>query len=217
METPAYVETPARTPRPRKLLPVRPQALVALLLALGATPAVAADASWRVVKGEVRVVCPMTVGGSFEAKADAIRGTVTLAPSATVFGGDLSVDLATLDTGIGLRNDHLRKTYLEIGRGAGFDRAVLSEIRLGEGDPRAVRGKARFTGTFLLHGAKKAVAGQATVREEGRAFRVEASFPLKVTDFGIEKPQYLGVGVTEQVSVNVTLVAEPTEGGGAGR
>ncbi|HXK11102.1 MAG TPA: YceI family protein [Vicinamibacteria bacterium] len=184
-----------------------------LTLALAAPRSHAADAAWKVVSGEVRVVCPMTVGGSFEAKTGAIRGTVTLAPSAAVFGGEIAVDLGTLDTGIGLRDEHLQKTYLQVSRGAGYDHAVLSEIRLGDGgDPRSVQGKTRFAGTFLLHGTKATIGGPATVRQEGKTVRVEASFPVSVSAFGIEKPQYLGVGVKDQVNVSVSLVAQPSEG-----
>jgi len=185
--------------------------LVALLVALPAARALGADSSWRVVRGDVRVVCPMTVGGSFEAKTGAIRGTVTLGAPGAALGGDLSVDLATLDTGIDLRNEHLRSKYLEVGRGLGFDRAVLSEIRLGAADPRGFEGKTTFTGTFLLHGATKPIAGQAAIRREGRAVRVEASFSVTVPDFGIEKPRYLGVGVRDQVTVTVSLLAEPAD------
>jgi polyisoprenoid-binding protein YceI len=204
--------------RPRASSAWRSRALVALVFALAAPRGHAADAaSWSVVRGDVRVVCPLTVGGSFEAKTDAIRGTVTLAASATVFGGDLSVDLGTLDTGISLRNDHLRNKYLEVGRGPGFDRAVLSEIHLGDGDPRGVQGKTHFSGTFLLHGTKRPIAGPATVRQEGKGVRVEASFPVTVSEFGIEKPQYLGVGVKDQVSVTVTFVAQPSAGSEATR
>jgi len=96
-------------------------------------------------------------------------------------------------------------------RGPGYDRAVLSEIRLGDGDPRGVQGKSRFTGTFLLHGTKAIVSGPATVRREGKTVRVEASFPVTVSALGIEKPQYLGVGVKDQVNVTVSLVAQPSE------
>lgn len=184
-----------------------------LALALLAPLGHAADASaWSVVRGDVRVVCPLTVGGSFEAKTDAIQGTLTLAPSAVVFGGDLSVALATLDTGIDLRNEHLRRTYLQVDRGPGFDQAVLSAISLGGVDPRGVQGKTRFTGTLLLHGTSRPVAGEATVRRDGNAVRVEASFPVSVSEFGIEKPRYLGVGVTDQVTVKVSLLARPSDG-----
>jgi polyisoprenoid-binding protein YceI len=183
-----------------------------VLVALGwamATPSFAAGSSWRVVSGEVRVECPMTVGGAFEAWTNAIEGTVTLAPSAVVFAGELSVDLRTLDTGIGLRDEHLKGRYLEVGRGPEFERAVLSEIRLGEGDPLAVQGKARFTGTFRLHGTQRPIAGVAAVRRQEGAVRVEASFPVTVTEFGIARPEYLGVGVKDQVNVKVLLVARP--------
>jgi YceI-like domain len=160
----------------------------------------------------VRVLCPLTIGGSFEARTEAIQGTVTLGASAVVFGGDLSVDLDTLDTGIGLRNEHLRRRYLEVERGPGFDHAILSGISLGEGDPRGLQGKAHFTGTLLVHGTKRPVAGQATVHREGSTIRVVASFPVTVSEFGIEKPRYLGVGVKDQVNVTVSLVAQPSEG-----
>jgi polyisoprenoid-binding protein YceI len=191
--------------------------LLALLAAFSATGALGAGTSWRVVRGDVRVVCPMTVGGSFEANTGAIQGTVSLGEPRTALGGDLSVDLATLDTGIGLRNEHLRNMYLEVGRGQGFNRAVLSAIRLGVADPRGFEGKTTFAGTFLLHGTTKPVAGQATVRREGRDVRVEASFPVTVSAFGINKPQYLGVGVRDQVTVTVSLLAEPADAPEAGR
>jgi hypothetical protein len=78
----------------------------------GAT--IAAATPWRVEQADVRVVCPMTVGGSFAAKTSALSGSVT--PNANhspAFDGSLAVDLRTLDTGIGLRNEHLRERYLE--------------------------------------------------------------------------------------------------------
>jgi polyisoprenoid-binding protein YceI len=190
-------------------------ALAALLVAFPVHRALGAESAWRVARGDVRVVCPMTVGGSFEAKTGAIQGTVTPGAAGAPLGGEISVDLATLDTGIGLRNEHLKSKYLEVGKGQGFDHAVLSEIRLGGVDPTGFQGKTAFTGSFLLHGTTKPVSGQATIRRDGPNVRVEASFPVTVADFGIEKPQYLGVGVRDQVTVNVSLVAEPAASPGA--
>jgi hypothetical protein len=188
--------------------------LAASLLVLAAGWSQAGESpSWRVVRGDVRVTCPMTVGGSFEAKTTALTGTLALAAtSPATFSGELSVDLVTLDTGIGLRNEHLREHYLQVGQGDAFKRAVLSEISLGNVDPASFQGKTRFTGIFLLHGTKKAIAGQATVRREGPRVRVDATFPVLISDYSIPKPQYLGVGVTNEVSVAVTIVAEPAAG-----
>ncbi len=190
----------------------------ALALGLLATAGLAAaatleaqdvGASWQVAHGDVRVVCPMTVGGSFEAKTSALSGTLTLtAPRPAAFSGALAVDLRSLDSGIGLRNEHLRDSYLEVGKGGGYEQAVLTDIRL-DGDAASVQGKTGFSGRLQLHGTTRDVKGQAEVRREGGSVRVEASFPVTISDYGIPKPQYLGVGVRNEVQVKVSLVATP--------
>ena len=165
---------------------------------------------WRVEGGEVKVVCPLTVGGSFEARTVSLAGTLSLTTAhPPVFTGELLVDVRTLDTGIDLRSDHMRTEYLEVGRGAGFDTAVLSEIGLGDVDAGTFQGHTVFTGTLQLHGAKKAIRGGATIRREEGGVRVEATFPLKLADFGIPSPQYLGVGVKSEVQVKVLLTGTP--------
>lgn len=193
--------------------------LAAALLGLALPAALgAAEPSWRVAHGEVRVHCPLTVGGSFDAKTTALSGELTLASSAPVtLGGELAVELGSLDTGIGLRNEHMRDKYLEVGRGPGFDHAVVSGVSLGNVDPATFQGRTAFTGTLLLHGTKRPVSGQATIRRDGRSIHVEASFPVTVTDHGIPKPQYLGVGVRNEVNVMVSFVAEPSAGAGSGQ
>jgi hypothetical protein len=174
-------------------------------------------ASWSVVQADVRVLCPMTVGGSFEAKTRSLRGTVALARSRPpVFTGALIVDLRTLETGIGLRDDHLRDKYLEVDRGEGFESAVLSDIQLGEVDAHSFQGRTGFKGTLLLHGTKQAITGQADIHRQGAAVRMEVSFPVTLAAYGIPKPQYVGVGVKDQVVVNVSLVAAPVLAPAAG-
>jgi hypothetical protein len=133
-----------------------------------------------------------------------------------VLSGDLSVDLRTLDTGIGLRNEHLRNEYLEVGRGEGFERAVLSEIRLGDVDPDTFSGRTGFTASFLLHGARRTVSGRAEIHRDGSSVRVEAAFPVTLADYGIAKPRYLGVGVKDEVEVKVSLLAVPATGPAGG-
>jgi polyisoprenoid-binding protein YceI len=187
-----------------------------LLVLAGAAAAVlagrllAADSpsSWRITRGEVRVVCPLTVGGSFEARTTSISGSLgSGAGGAASLAGEVAVDLKTLDTGIGLRNDHMRNAYLEVGKGQGFDTAVLSDIRLGDAAVESVQGRTRFTGTLLLHGTKKAIAGQADIRREAASARADATFPIVLADFGIAPPRYLGVGVKNEVQVKVSLAA----------
>jgi polyisoprenoid-binding protein YceI len=195
----------------------RKQARVALALAtiaaaLHSTAGRAADApsSYRVLRGEVRVVCPLTVGGLFEAKTEAVSGTIGLgAASPGALRGELQVDLSTLDTGIALRNTHLRDKYLEVGRGAEYASAVLSGVHLGKVEGSSFQGSTPFRGTLLLHGTRRPVAGQADIRLEAGQVRVAASFPVRIDAYGIAPPRYLGVGVKNEVQVKVSLVAAP--------
>jgi polyisoprenoid-binding protein YceI len=177
--------------------------LVSLVLA---STMVATGNTWRVAQGDVRVICLMTIGGSFEAKTTALSGSVTASASGSrALDGTLAVDLRTLDTGIGLRNEHLRENYLEVGKGPGFDTATLSEIDLNGFNPDAPEGKRSFTGLLSLHGVTKSVTGAADVRQAGAGLRVKASFPVDLSAYSIRKPRYLGIGVKDIVQVEVAF------------
>jgi polyisoprenoid-binding protein YceI len=178
---------------------------IPLVLSLvGAT--VAAAPTWRVGPGDVRVICPMTIGGTFDARTTALSGAVTARGSgSTALDGSLAVDLRTLDTGINLRNEHLRENYLEVAKGSGFDTATLSEIDLKGVDPDAPEGKGSFTGLLRLHGVTKTVTGTIDVRLAGTDVHVKASFPVTLADYSIRKPRYLGVGVKDAVTVEVAF------------
>lgn len=166
--------------------------------------------SWQITRGDVRVLCPLTVGGSFEARTTSLTATLALTtPRPVALAGEVAVDLRTLDTGISMRNGHMRDNYLEIGKGAGFDAAVLSDIRLPDGDAATLSGRTRFSGTLLLHGTKRAIAGDADVRRDGSSVRVDAAFAVRLEDYAIAPPRYLGVGVKDEVMVKVSLTAAP--------
>jgi len=179
---------------------------ILLVLSLSAALVSAAGASWRIGESEVSVKCPMTVGGSFDARTTSVSGTLaenTARPSA--LEGSVAVDLRTLDTGIALRNDHLREKYLEVDKGAGYAQAVLSDVVLQGLNADAPAGKGSFTGSLMLHGVKKTVSGPVEIRQAGTGWRVRASFPVNLPDYNIDKPRYLGVGVKDTVQVSVTV------------
>jgi polyisoprenoid-binding protein YceI len=187
-------------------------AAVALLPTLAVAAPAAQTAAWRVDGGDVVVVCPLTIGGSFEAKTGAISGTLSASVAdPTALDGRLQVDLATLDTGIGLRNTHLRERYLEVQRGDGFSHAVLSNIAL-EAPATSASGRTGFTATFAVHGVARPVAGSAVLTRGTDGVRVDASFAVRLPDHDIPKPRYLGVGVQDEVQVKVRFTA--TDPGG---
>src|SRR5262245_25293105 len=98
--------------------PFMKKRLVALascgLAVLLSTSRVAAEgASWRVTTGDVRIVVPLLPGGAFDATSHALDGTLTVERvNPAILGGEIALDLRTVDTGINLRNQHLREKYL---------------------------------------------------------------------------------------------------------
>jgi polyisoprenoid-binding protein YceI len=187
--------------------------IAALLVLLGGGARAADVPAWRIARGDVRVYCPMTVGGGFEAETRALTGELSLpAPQTAAFAGAVAVDLRTLDTGIALRDEHLRDEYLQVEHGPEFRRAVLSDISLGDVDPPSFEGRTVFTGTLQLHAVKHTIGGTARVRRDGAEVHLDASFSVILSDYGIPKPRYLGIGVEDQVEVKVDLVAEPLQG-----
>ena len=197
-----------------------PWALLALAVA-AALPVAARAAempAYRIARGEVRVLCPMTMGGSFEAMTTSHSGTVAVAALRPArLKGDLTVDLSSLDTGIALRNAHMLDNYLEVGKVGDLANAVLSDIRLDKVEASTFHGQTPFTGMLLLHGTRKPVSGQADIRFEGSDVRVAASFPVHIDDYGIAPPRYLGVGVRNEVQVKVSLLITPAPAPGGAR
>ena len=169
--------------------------------------------------GEVRVRCRMTVGGSFDAVTSDVSGTLRREASDTgSYTGELRVALATLDTGIGLRNEHLRTTYLELDRGPAFREAVLSGIVLDEPPPAGNgRRETEFSGTLTLHGVQRVIGGEAELRRRNGQVQVEAEFSLSLDAFDIPPPRYLGIGVRDTVRITVRFDAArdetPLDGG----
>lgn len=180
-------------------------ALASLVLAVTA----AAGESWTLTAGEVRVRCRLTVGGSFDAVTPRISGALRLDDAGGPgISGQLRVRLDSLDTGMELRNAHLRETYLEVGRGEEFREAVLTAVELAEPFPPGARDhETGFAGLLSLHGMERRVEGEARIlRRDGRV-RVEAEFPLSLAEFAIPPPRYLGVGVRDEVRITVTFDA----------
>jgi polyisoprenoid-binding protein YceI len=159
---------------------------------------------YRVEKAEVVIVCPLTVGGSFEAKTSALSGEVTPRPGDAGVGS-LQVNLETLETGIGLRDRHMLENYLEVQKGPEYATAVLEDIRI-----ERLNGKTTMKGMLRLHGQRREVTGEAEIRQDNDGVRVQAQFPVRVSEFQIPKPSYLGVGVRDEILVKVSMTAAPS-------
>jgi polyisoprenoid-binding protein YceI len=89
-------------------------------------------------------------------------------------------------------------------KGPEYARARLKNIRVDK-----LSGKTPFRAVLTLHGQTKEITGTADIKPEGDGYRLNASFPVRVSEFGIPEPTYLGVGVKDEVVVRVNLNAAP--------
>ncbi len=177
-------------------------------------PQAGAPTHVRVASGRITATCRLTLGGSFEAASDALEGQLSIAPDGDgTTSGTLRIPLETFDTGIGLRNTHMRENYLETGKGPDFAHATLTQIVLAQPGVAASGGRTSFEARLLLHGVTQDVRGTARVERTGDGARVEATFPVSLSAHGVPEPRYLGIGVRDELEVRVTATFMP--GGGS--
>ncbi|WP_295904370.1 YceI family protein [uncultured Bdellovibrio sp.] len=125
-----------------------------------------------------------------------------------IVSGDLRVNLKNTDTGIALRDRHMKEKYLEVGK---FENAVLTvnDLTVPKNTmTKETDTKLPFAGTLDLHGIKKPVQGEFVVKSSKEGVKMTANFQLKLSDFGIVIPSFAGITVADQVEVNTTSTVE---------
>ena len=130
----------------------------------------------RVSSGEVTGICPLTVGGSFEAKTKHLSGGLAVSDSESVKGA-LTVDLQTLQAGIGLRDQHLKNNYLEVDKGPSSRRRVCRTSG-------SNRSRERHRSVACSRCTARNVRSRALLRS-GRAERVSAGSDVPGEGLGV--------------------------------
>lgn len=190
---------------------LRSTLLLVLALAI-ATPAQSQVQTWHVTSGhdetEVRFHSKATLE-SFEGKSRKLSGFITLDPADLgTLEAELVADLASLDTGLGLRNKHMKDNVLHT------KEHPTATFRLEACDAAGLeRGKTLETavqGTMTLHGTEQRMEAhlQATWQADGN-LAIVATFPVKLSDYGIKRPKMLMMKVAETVNLTVRAVATP--------
>jgi len=157
---------------------------------------------------------------SFSGRTDRVSGWVDCDPAAL---GDsvtieVSVDLASLDTGIALRNQHMRENHLETDR---YPRAVFRGGRLTGAPSRLVPGETatlELAGELELHGVRRPLRLPVQVTlgdtDGGPRLRIEARFHVALAAHEIRRPQFLMLKLSDVQQVTLKLVAGGSPGGG---
>ncbi len=131
---------------------------------------------------------------SFKAKSSEVKGFATQNGD-EVEAKDIIVGLKNISTGLGTRDTHTKK-YLEVEK---YPDAILVSAK-GKG------GKGE--GIVRIHGIEKPVSGTYTV-EGGK---LNAEFPIQLSDFGITNIKFMGAGVDDAAIVHVNV---PVQAGAA--
>lgn len=149
----------------------------------------------------------------FEGVTDRIDGYVLLdAPTlAQAEGGDatevyLEVDLASLDTGIGLRNRHMRENYLEVEEFpfATFRGRILGRETVPEGGFRVTA-----QGLFAVHGVSRSRQLTCRVQEEGAGYRAQCGFEVLLSDHDIEIPKVMFLKLANDIRLELEFTMIP--------
>ncbi|MFO0565090.1 MAG: YceI family protein [Polyangiaceae bacterium] len=153
--------------------------------------------------GDVDVRFLATGPGGMEIKGEASG----LKASETDGQLKIKVPVKDLQTGIGLRDSHLKK-YLEVEQ---YPDATLeidrSKLTFPEND-QSVQSSA--TGDFTLHGKTKPVKFSYKANRTGSDYHVQALAKIDIRDFDIEVPCYLKVCVDPIVKLKIKFKLRET-------
>lgn len=121
---------------------------------------------------------------------------------------DASVDPKSINTGISMRDHHMREKIFSDGS-SNVPELNFHSNRAVCADP--AKGKesiCQVEGTFSLRGTSKPFALPLRIKSEGSRYRLSAEGQLKLTDYGITPPCQLGVCVTDGVKIKIDMLAE---------
>jgi polyisoprenoid-binding protein YceI len=115
----------------------------------------------------------------------------------------VTVPLANLSTGIGLRDHHMREKYLEVPK---YPVATLTIAKSALRFPAASgQATADVPGTLQLHGQTKPVTVHYDAKGDSANVTAHGTFHVNMNDFGITVPVYLGVTVKPDVEVSASF------------
>jgi polyisoprenoid-binding protein YceI len=115
----------------------------------------------------------------------------------------VTVPLASVTTGMSLRDTHMHEKYLE---SAKYPNAELSVPRTAlkfPSDGSSI--EATAAGTMSIHGTSRPVSFHYKAQRSGAAYDVQGDVHVNMNDYGITTPSYLGITVKPPVDVAVSF------------
>lgn len=145
-------------------------------------------------KSDLKIYVTLTPAGDFVAKTTTIKGTAVEKADGSFTAENIEIDLNSLKTGISMRDDHMKEKYLDTKT---YPKAILK---------KAVGKGGKGVGVLTIKGKDINVKGE--YKKEGNL--LISKFNLKLADTGITDVSYKGVGVDEELKIEIAvpIVAE---------
>ena len=143
-----------------------------------------------------------------------VTGQITFDPKTKKGGGKIVVDVASLDTGIALRNEHLRgDAWLNAAKFPSIT-FEATKVTPKSGDDYTVTGK------LTIHGVTKEITTPVKLSyrksdstTQGKGFkgdivRLQTNFKVKLSDYGINIPAPAKDKVSPTITIRVTVFGQ---------
>lgn len=110
------------------------------------------------------------------------------------------VNLDALDTGIGLRNRHMRENYLNtaVYPFAQFNGKVVSQEKINE-----IKTNLIVEGEMFIHGKAHKQTINGSIEKVNGVFRINSEFIVKLSDHNIPIPSLMFMRISEEMKVVV--------------
>lgn len=137
----------------------------------------------------LKLYVTLNPAGDFVAESDMVTGQAVENPDGTVEAANIKVPVKSLKSGISLRDDHMAEKYLEASK---YPDIVLKIAKGKDG---------KGIGILVVKGKEGKIAGNYATNKN----RLKAAFKMKISEFGINDINYKGVGVEDEVKVEVIV------------
>ena len=142
--------------------------------------------------------------GDIEGITNKITGYVKWTGEDTLVTSEVhfEVPLDSIDTGVGLRNSHMREKYLETEK---YPKAVyegkLTGWTIDEAD--SSRFLVSTEGTMSIHGVDKPLSISGYLAKKGDGYHAQYFFSLNIKDFNIGMPRFLLVSMDKTLRLKL--------------
>ena len=192
--------------------------LAVSVLAVLAVAALAAEKTYKVGGGapshQIATVESVTDFETFTGRTHKVSGTIKFDKSKNKISGKISIDVASIKTGIDLRDEHMNGDMW-------MNAKKFKTITFVPTKSKRVKGEEYdITGKFTMHGVTKTITIRATLKEraassttksagfKGDVLQLKAKFSVKMSDYGITIPKKAAARVSDKVTISITTYAQ---------